>query len=244
MVSIIIPFHNNIEMTKQCVNSVFKNTFDFEIILINNGSYEDFSDLRYTTISNDKNLGFPKAVNQGIKCAKGDFLCILNNDTIVTGYWLDNLLWHIEKGSLDMVGPLTNSISGPQQKILDVYFDEKELNKAAIKLYEENEHKHFNFYRLVGFCLLMRKEVVEKIGYFDEEFTPGLYEDDDFCLRAIDAGFKLGIAQDVFIHHFGSATFEANDIDQFMLMKKNKKYFDSKWPKDILKQLIERGTNG
>ena len=63
--------------------------------------------------------------------------------------------------------------------------------------------------RLTGFCLLARREVLDRIGYFDEGFGTGFFEDDDLSVRAVRAGFRLLVAQDTYIHHFGSRTFTA-----------------------------------
>ncbi|MCX6743532.1 MAG: glycosyltransferase [Candidatus Parcubacteria bacterium] len=72
--------------------------------------------------------------------------------------------------------------------------------------------------------------MIDKIGLLDEQFSPGNFEDDDFCLRAIEAGFKLGIAQDVFIHHEGSATHKSLNLDYQTLMATNLAKFQAKWP--------------
>ena len=61
--------------------------------------------------------------------------------------------------------------------------------------------------RLVGFCLLITREVIGAIGMLDEQFGIGSFEDDDYCLRAIAAGYRAVIAGDAFVHHFGSRTF-------------------------------------
>ena len=67
--------------------------------------------------------------------------------------------------------------------------------------------------RLVGFCLLIRREVIEAIGLLDEQFGVGCFEDDDYCLRAIQAGYRAVIAGDAFVHHFGGRTFVGSGVD-------------------------------
>ena len=61
--------------------------------------------------------------------------------------------------------------------------------------------------RLVGFCLLIKREVIDAIGLLDERFGIGCFEDDDYCLRAIAAGYRAVIAGDAFVHHYGGRTF-------------------------------------
>ena len=110
--SIIIPVCGEIETTKRCIDSINANTNDHEIIIIDNGSEPEYYG-QEKIIRNEENKGFPVAVNQGIKEAKGEVIIILNNDTIVTENWLKKIGKHLE--NFDIVGPVTNNISGPQK---------------------------------------------------------------------------------------------------------------------------------
>ena len=242
MVSIIIPFFNQHEMTQQCVESIRANTSNYEIIFIDNGSNPSCEDVPWhgqtITIRNENNLGFPKAVNQGIKKAQGDVIAILNNDLVLTPSWLKILQGHLSNG-LDMVAPVTNSISGPQQVLIDQYDDLATLYKAAEGLQEKKKGQSYPYHRLVFFCVAIKREVIDKIGLLDEIYTPGNCEDDDFCMRAIEAGFKLGIAKDCYIHHFRSVTHKAMDLDYGELLAKNQKIFNEKWG-DKYKELVKK----
>jgi len=246
MLSIIILAHNCYEHTKECLISIAKNTIDYEIILVDNGSdpailQSDIPDERVRIIRNEENLGCPKAFNQGINETKGEYICILNNDVVATPGWAEHLIAHLDK--YDLVGPCTNSISGPQQVLLDeIYNTKEELYDQAVKFYNTNKGKVQPFHRLVAYCLLGKREVFDKIGLFDEAFGQGNYEDDDLCLRAIEAGFRCGICRDVYIHHFGLITFKFMDADYTNLLKKNKKIFDAKWPKEKYKELANRNN--
>jgi GT2 family glycosyltransferase len=83
--------------------------------------------------------------------------------------------------------------------------------------------------RLVGFCLLARADLFRSIGLFDEGYSIGNFEDDDLSMRAVLGGWRLRIARDVFVHHFGSRTFIGNKIDYREAMERNKAYFVEKW---------------
>ena len=83
--------------------------------------------------------------------------------------------------------------------------------------------------RIVGFCILLRRSVIDDIGLFDERFRVGGFEDDDLCRRAIDAVYKVSIASHVFVHHFRSVTFKANGIDLVAIMDQNRRRFKEKW---------------
>ena len=237
MISIIIPVHNQKDYTKACIESIEANTRDFELFVVDNGSKPPFEK---PCIRNEENLGFPKAVNQGIEVAKGDVIAILNNDVIVTKGWLEILQGHLSNG-LDMVGPVTNSISGPQQVLIDQYDDLTTLYKAAEGLQEKKKGQSYPYHRLVFFCVAIKREVIDKIGLLDEIYTPGNCEDDDFCMTAIEAGFKLGIAEDCYVHHFRSVTHKAMDLDYRELLATNQRIFNDKWG-DKYKEMVKKNN--
>jgi tetratricopeptide (TPR) repeat protein len=134
-----------------------------------------------------------------------------------------------------MVGPMSNSVSGPQlmQPVPYVDKDMQAMQKFARAFSSKNSGKRTLMLRLVGFCLLIKKEVIDVIGGLDENYISGNFEDDDLCLRSFIAGYKNIIAQDVFIHHYGSMTFKGNAIDYTATMQNNRQYFATKW-KDIV----------
>ena len=246
MISICIPVHNQEDYTFACIKSIQANTNDYEIIVVDNGSDTEFDFTHigwdaaeeYLIIRNKENLGFPRAVNQGIEAAHGDVIAILNNDCIVTPHWADIMQWHMANG-IDMVGPVTNHISGPQQVLIDRYDDIPELYKAAEANREKFNRQLYFFHRLVFFCVMIKRKVIDKIGLLDEVYTPGNYEDDDYCMRAIDARFKIGIAQDCYVHHFSSVTHKAMDLDYQELIKRNRQTFTDKW-NDRYEELARR----
>jgi glycosyltransferase involved in cell wall biosynthesis len=101
--SIIIPCWNQLEFTRQCIAALLRDTHGpWELIIIDNGStartagylanLRDAAPLAVTLISNTRNLGFPVAINQGLRCARGDYLVLLNNDVVVTEGWLAQLI--------------------------------------------------------------------------------------------------------------------------------------------------------
>ena len=238
MVSIIIAVHNGFEYTRACLKSILENTAEgkYEVIVVDNGSKPKY---RGAAVRNEENLGFPRAVNQGIKASKGGLICLLNNDVIVTPGWVERLARHLRRG-YDLVGPCTNSVSGPQQVLVDVYNGTEELGRVAEDFYMRNKGQAIPYHRLVGFCLLIKRKVFNGIGLFDEAYSPGNFEDDDFCLRAIEAGFRPGIARDIFVHHFGGVTHRLLGLDYAALVEKNRKIFETKWGKKY-ERLQKRG---
>jgi GT2 family glycosyltransferase len=232
--SIIIPVCNNEELTRACLESVYANSRDCEVIIVDNGSKIPWSGPE-KIIRNEQNRGFPIACNQGIRGACGQVIVLLNNDTIVSPLWLERMEAHFK--NYDVVGPLTNYISGPQQLIFSPALETGKIFEASENIYQKNLGRSAPFFRLVFFCVAIKREVIDKIGLLDEQFSPGNFEDDDFCLRAIDAGFRLGIAEDVLIFHKGSATHKSENLDHANLLKTNAEKFQVKWSAEKYEKL-------
>lgn len=235
--SIIIPVCNKPELTKACLDSVAKYSTDHEVIVVDNGSNPPWRGPEFC-IRNEKNLGFPFAINQGIKKARGEVIVLLNNDTVVSPNWLERLNAHFER--YDMVAPVTNCISGPQQLTIRASGLPASIIEVSEGIYTRNVHRSHPFHRLVFFCVAIKREVIDKIGLLDEQFTPGNFEDDDYCMRAIEAGFRLGIAEDVFIYHLGSATNKALDFSYTELLRTNSDKFQKKWSAEKYALMVEK----
>jgi GT2 family glycosyltransferase/tetratricopeptide (TPR) repeat protein/SAM-dependent methyltransferase len=236
LTSIVIVTHNELAYTRECLDGIRARTDEpYELIVVDNGSTDGtpaylqrLGSVR--VIANPDNRGFPAAANQGIRAARGSQVLLLNNDTIPTTGWLGRMLAALYSGpAVALVGPCSNCVSGEQQ--VPVGYDEDlvgldgfawDWGKAHAGVTEQTD-------RLVGFCLLMRRELVDRIGLLDEQFGVGCFEDDDYCLRALEAGYKAVVARDAFVHHFGSRTFQARGVDFAALMRHNHRLFCEKW---------------
>lgn len=235
--SIIILTYNKLEYTQKCIESIRKYTPQFgtyEIIVVDNNSTDGTvdwlrrqKDLR--VIYNKENMGFPKGCNQGIEISKGNNILLLNNDTIVTHSWLNNLLNCLYSSeAIGAVGPVTNNCSN-QQTIEVSYQTEQEMHNFAREYNKPDCGKWEQRLKLVGFCLLIRREIIDKVGLLDERFSPGNFEDDDLSFRIIQAGYALLLCRDTFIHHYGSVTFKEQPSLYQDLLERNKKVFIEKW---------------
>ncbi|MGX9758141.1 glycosyltransferase [Clostridioides difficile] len=234
--SIIILTYNQLKYTKVCIESIrkFTDKTSYEIIIVDNNStdgtvewLESQNDL--IVIYNKENMGFPKGCNQGIEIAKGDNILLLNNDTIVTPNWLYNMnkaLWSHE--SIGAVGVVSNNCSYHQQ--IDVKYTNLDEMLTFGYLYnriDENLWSYRN--KLVGYCMMIKKDVLDQVGLLDEIFTPGNFEDDDISCRIFLKGYKLILCKDTFIHHFGSVSFkEKRDLYNNLLCINSEK-FKNKW---------------
>jgi GT2 family glycosyltransferase/lipopolysaccharide biosynthesis regulator YciM len=239
-VSIVVLTYNQLQYTQKCFSSILAHTLEpHEIIFVDNGSTDGTvkwlrslvrDNVGYKLIENKKNLGFAKGCNQGIGAASCEFIVLLNNDVLVTEGWLSGLMECLKSApDVGIVGPMTNNISGVQ-KVPAVGYDSIDgLDRFAEEFRDRNRNRRIVSPRVVGFCMLFRKRLIQEIGLIDETFGTGNFEDDDFCLRSILAGYRNFIAGDVFIHHFGSQSFIGNKIDYASSLSGNRKIFHSKW---------------
>ncbi|WP_334075769.1 MULTISPECIES: glycosyltransferase family 2 protein [Paenibacillus] len=236
-VSIIIPTFNKKEMLLECLDSIEAFTdYPYELIVVDNGSRDGTAEelrrrrgpLRLAV--NQANLGFARAVNIGLMMAKGRYLVLLNNDVLVTERWIVQLLRCLrESPDAAAVGPVTNYISGEQQ-IETAYGDITGMRAFAAAHNRSDPGKWRDADRLVGFCLLFPRSTFEQIGYFDEGYELGNFEDDDWILRLRLQGKKLKIAGDTFVHHYGSMTMKELGERKFAEVNvKNGGFFEEKW---------------
>jgi GT2 family glycosyltransferase/Flp pilus assembly protein TadD/cytidylate kinase/SAM-dependent methyltransferase len=254
LTSIIILTHNQLEYTKKCIESIFQSTeTPFELIVVDNGSSDGSvayleSDVRgwrrtedggqgrrksrITIIKNKENLGFAVGNNQGMAEAKGEYILLLDNDVVVTPGWLSRMISCAERQKeIGIVGPMTNFAPGPQLDFSVAYDTERlvGLNEYAEDVAINNFHKRRRVLRVVAFCMLIKRSVVNMIGGMDDRYGPGNFEDDDFSLRTALSGFQSWIAQDCYIHHFGNRTFVGEGIDYNESLHRNRELFKKKW---------------
>jgi GT2 family glycosyltransferase len=231
-----------LEYTKLCLDSITKVTAypNYEIIIVDNNSSDNTKEYLETfknnnpskvkVILNETNLGFAGGNNVGIRAALGDYIMLLNNDTIVTRGWLTNLLKHLEQNpDLAMVGPVTNSI-GNEARIIVNYSNMQELESFAQEytFSHQNELVH-DPNVLALFCTLIRKEVFQD-ERLDENFGIGMFEDDDLSYRVKYDGWRIAIAEDSFVHHFQRVSFKTlGETKESELFNQNKSYFEQKW---------------
>ena len=240
LTSIIIPTYNGYSLLAQCVFEIRRFTHSpYEIIVVDDGSMDETVEFclseKIDFVSFPFNQGFPSACNAGLKIASGDTLLLLNNDIVVSRYWLSNLeacLYSSERGGI--VGPMTNYASGTQQHHLG-YTDLDRYHEMTIEANRSDPRKWRNVNGLVGMSMAIKRELLDSIGYLDEIYTPGHYEDDDYCFRARQHGYELLVAGDTYIHHQGSASFNQYSRQAISeLIHTNRQKFTEKFGVDPL----------
>lgn len=233
---ILILTHNGWEYTKKCIDSIKQKTHaPYKILVIDNGSTDKTvkelrKDRSIFHIENSCNLGFSKGFNLGLMLVDTPYFVIANNDTVVTENWLATMRYHIDEDKdLMLLGPRSNYVSGPQI-IKDVPYKDD----ATLEAYAKNRRTSVTqpityFPRIVFFFTLFKSEVLRKVGFLDEIFGKGNFEDDDYCMRCVVKKIKTAYDNTVFIHHYGSMGFKKDPAEFHALLQKNKNLFMQKW---------------
>lgn len=231
---IIMPIFNRLNLTRNCLESIRLHTHSlYNMILVDNGSdaetknfLDDFksSNENVLLVHNQNNLGWVRAVNRGLELSTSPYICLMNNDTVVrTDDWLFRL---IEIANSDpAIGLVNPRFETKARAVIDGPFIE------------------IDFCR--GYCMLIKRQVVEKIGLLDESYGLGYYDDDDYSVRAIRAGFKCIMANDVLVEHIGDSTFSAlfQKDARAALHDKNKMLFYSRWGRRLRLVFIITGES-
>lgn len=228
IVDILILQYNNADYTVKCLESIKKYTKNYRVIILDNGSeiseYEKIKPtldtMPHILMRTDDNIGFIKGQNMCIARSTAPYVVIQNNDTEVEEGWLDKMLEvFIEYPDAGLVGPTT-------------VIAESWQNREHI----EQQWGEIPRVRQIGsmlafFCTVIKREVIQKVGYLSEEYGMGYGDDDDYCERAKLAGFNLYLRGDVTVPHYHRTTFKKY-VKGFEEEKaKNQAYFNKKWGK-------------
>ena len=231
---IIIAVWNQLEFTRNCIESIERHTKNVEygLILIDNASDAPTAEYlqtlaaankNVTLIRNETNLGFLKAANQGMKASVAPYVCLLNNDTLVTDGWLKEMI-EIAAGSKDIgiVNPSSNNLG------------QKPLAGEPLEIYAAKIRKESGNYidlgAAIGFCMLIKREVLDKTGLFDEVYGRGNFEDTDLSRKAVKAGYRCVRACGSYVYHRESASF--NKVKTFNAdFERNREIFEFRWGK-------------
>ena len=185
---------------------------------------------RLKVICNRENRGFAAANNQALRKARGEFLCLLNNDTLVTRGWLSTLIGHLRKTpGLGLIGPVSNNV-GNAAKVPVGYRNVAQLPGWAEAFCRRHDGEIVPTEMLGFFCVVMPRDVYVRVGELDERFGLGYFEDDDYCRRVREAGYTMGFVRDAFVHHWQEASFGLLGKDVYLsIYRENQSQFEAKW---------------
>ncbi len=225
-VDIIVCVHNALEDVQRCLSSVIRHTLPpYNLILVDDGSAEPTceylslfaAEQDALLIRNEQARGYTLAANQGLHAASGDYVVLLNSDTIVTPDWLDRMAMCAESDrAIGIVGPLSNTASWQSVPLLEENGDWADnalpegvsVDDMATLVACRSSRLYPRIPFLNGFCLMIKRALIDDIGYFDEvAFARGYGEENDYSLRAAKAGWQLAVADDVYVFHAQSKSY-------------------------------------
>lgn len=226
-VDLIVCVHNAMDDLQRCLTSVIsKTTPPYRLIIVDDGSNEQthaFIDdfvlgQQVRLIRHSHALGYTLAANAGLRASNAEFVVLLNSDTIVTDGWLDRLIACAnDADDIGLVGPLSNTASW--QSVPEIFDADGDwavnalpngcgLDQLASKISISSAHLYPRVGFLNGFCLLIKRTLIDHIGIFDEaSFGGGFGEENDYCLRAVAAGWSLAVADDTYVYHAQSKSY-------------------------------------
>jgi len=220
-VDIIIPVYNALELLRDCYESViqYTNLEKDHLVMIDDCSPDPAVELwlqnlntsGVTVLKNESNLGFPGTVNRGMMNSERDVI-LLNSDTIVTANWVDKMAQcAYSNDDIATVTPFSNAATLCSVPIFGL--DNQIPNGQSISEYADiieavSQRRYPEISVAVGFCMYIKRAVIDEVGYFDAEtFKKGYGEENDFCWRASQIGYTHRLCDDTFVFHRGTASF-------------------------------------
>ena len=246
LASIIVPVHNQISYTQQCLRAIKNNTLHpFELVIVDNGSSLDallsvvyiLSWFPQTMLlRNSANKGFTIAANQGIILARGEYIVLLNNDVLPHLQWLSKLAECAESDPLiGVVGPKvlvpgTDTIHAMGGMLFTREGTYLPLGRGA-GLNDPRFQDVLDCQYVEGSCMLVKRQVLDRVGLFDEVFSPGYFEDADFCFRVREAGFRCVCCPDAVVSHYSTVTASLPELSESLgaASKRNEQVFRQRW---------------
>ncbi len=240
-VSVVVLTHGNLALTRDCLASLerCREGVELEVIVVDNASTDGTPEFLSAwaagrgdarVILNAANLGFAAGNNVGLAAAGGDYLVILNNDTVVTPWWAWRLVGHLRnEPAIGVIGALTNNI-GNEARVATTYASLDAMPAQAERITRPNVGRWFALHTAAFFCVMLPRTTYERCGPLCEDYGVGMFEDDDYCRRVQQAGLVVACAEDVFVHHHLSASFDRlGEARKRELFETNQAIYESKW---------------
>ena len=248
---IIIPIYNSPEWVKMCVYALYKNTpkeYIGKVILMNDNSDELTCNCienlknKYKSIEvykNENNLGFIKNVNKGMDKTKEDYILLLNTDCLLSKNTIPKLIEHMEKNNkIGLICPISSNAANLSFDILENY----SYMQVNDMFYKNFKGMNFDACTVVGNCLMISRECMEKTGYLDEAYGMGYGDETDYQFKAHNQGFEANVAIDTYVFHKSEVSFGTSPEKQKRL-EHNREIFFSRWGEEYNKKMQEYVKN-
>lgn len=221
-VTIVVAVHGAYEATQECLTSVMATLPAFASLLVIDDASESAEidslletvalDPRVTVVRNEKNLGYTRTVNLAFRLTDGKDVVLLNSDTVVPKRWLETLRFvAYSQANVATVTPVSDNsgvFSVPSAWGGNVFPRDLEFEDIAKIVQDSGRGESLNVPTGNGFCLFIRREALDEIGFYDEvRFPRGYGEENDFCMRAVAAGWLNKVTDKVFVAHKTSQSF-------------------------------------
>ena len=224
---------NHLEATQPCLTSLFEHTdVPSRLFIVDNGSEPNVRQFLHgvqprgairevVVLQNETNEGFPNGMNRGMRASQAPYVCLLNNDLIFTPGWLSRMLnvaaRHPELGVLN---PTSSTFGNHPPRGVS-------LNDYAERL-AANGDRYVEVGVCIGFCLLITREVIHRIGYLSAEVERAFFEDEDYSMRAQAAGFRCVVVESAYVFHAEHQSVKGL-VDREALFRRNQQWCHRKW---------------
>ena len=224
---------NHLEETRPCLDSLFRTTdAPCRLFIVDNGSEPPVVEflrsvrpqgaiLEVALLQNEANEGFPRGMNRGLRASGAPYACLLNNDLVFTPGWLSRMLEVAQQHpELGVLNPESSTFGRhpPRGLSLDAYAETLADTRG---LYVEVG-------MCIGFCLLIKREVIERIGFLTEEVERIFFEDEDYSMRAQEAGFRCAVVSSAYVHHAEHRTVKRMG-ERERIFQRNQRWCEAKW---------------
>ena len=240
-VDVIIPIYNSLEWLKICVDAVIKNTNHSilgKIYLMNDCKTKEVVDYlkeieyKWSNLieveQNKENLGFLKTCNKGMQKSKGDYVLLLNTDCIVSKNAIEKMANAMSKdkkiGLLCPIASVSANLSYPIPEGMNFM----QMNELFEKSFSG---KTFDACTVVGNCLMISRDNINKVGLFDEIFEKGYTEETDYQFKSMKKGMKAKVLIDTYVYHQSRVSFGESE-KQLQIRDNHLKIFFERWGKE------------
>lgn len=264
--SVIIPVYNGLFFLEKLSESIVENTDmnQCEVIIVDDASdKEDMSGLYsklektgwFKVVRNSKNLGFGASNNAGVKQASGEYLYLLNSDTLVLKGWIENSLAFFDNGmelfGIENIGAVQSKIILPKENSFVTQTCGSIFDAQGWPIYKFNDlsindprvNNPFLCDSFMGCGVMIKKEIFDDVGGFDECFGKYYYEDTDLSLRISQNGYKIAYNPSSAVVHFHGMTTSVYVEDRDVFdenCEKSKTRFRQKWPAELIKSITKK----